>query len=58
MLTESWDLYERQNGEQWLTITTQVEDPRNLRTPRIVAPLFKKEPDGAKWDPTPCSSRW
>ena len=58
VLTESWDLYARPNGEQWLTITTQVEDARNLRTPRIVAPLFKKEPDGAKWDPTPCSSRW
>jgi hypothetical protein len=58
VLTESWDLYQRPNGEQWLTITTQVDDPKNLRTPRIVAPLFKKEPDGGKWDPTPCSSRW
>jgi hypothetical protein len=58
VLTESWDLYQRPSGEQWLTITTQVEDPRNLRTPRIVAPLFKKESDGSKWDPTPCSSRW
>jgi hypothetical protein len=29
-----------------------------LRTARLVAPIFKKEPNGAKWDPTPCSSRW
>jgi hypothetical protein len=58
VLTEHWDLYRRPNGEEWLTITTQVDDPQYLRNPRLVAPLFKKEPDNAKWDPTPCSSRW
>jgi hypothetical protein len=58
VLTEHWDLYKRPNGEEWLTITTQVDDPRNLRIARLVAPLFKKEANGAKWDPTPCSSRW
>ena len=30
VLTEHWDLYKRPNGEEWLTITTQVEDPRYL----------------------------
>ena len=35
-----------------------VDDPQYLRTPRLVAPIFKKEPNGAKWDPTPCSSQW
>jgi len=58
VLTEHWDLYKRPNGEEWLTITTQVEDPQSLRTPKLIAPVFKKEPNGAKWDPTPCSSRW
>jgi hypothetical protein len=58
VLTEHWDVYRRPNGEEWLTITTQVDDPQYLRTPRLVAPIFKKEPNGAKWDPTPCSSRW
>jgi hypothetical protein len=58
VLTEHWDLYKRPNGEQWLTITTQVDDSQYLRTPRLTAPIFKKEPNGAKWDPTPCSSRW
>jgi hypothetical protein len=58
LMTEYWDVYTRPNGEQWLTITTQVEDPQYLRTARLVAPVFKKEPDGAKWDPTPCSSTW
>jgi hypothetical protein len=58
MLTEHWDLYKRPNGEQWLTITTQIEDPQYLSNVRLTAPVFKKEPNGSKWDPTPCSSRW
>ena len=58
VLTEYWDLYQRPNGEEWLTITTQVDDPQYLRTPRLTAPFFRKEPTGAKWDPAPCSSRW
>jgi hypothetical protein len=58
VLTEYWDLYKRSNGEEWLTITTQLEDPVYLREARIIALPFKKEPNGAKWDPTPCSSRW
>jgi hypothetical protein len=58
VLTEYWDLYKRPNGEEWLTITTQLEDPLYLREARIIALPFKKEANGAKWDPTPCSSRW
>jgi hypothetical protein len=58
VLTEHWDVYKRPNGEEYLTITTQVDDPRYLRTPRLVAPVFKKEPNGAKWDPTACSAHW
>jgi hypothetical protein len=58
VLTEHWYLYKRPNGEEWLTITTQVEDPRYLSNVRLTAPVFKKEPNGSKWDPTPCSARW
>jgi hypothetical protein len=58
VLTEHWDLYKRPNGEEWLTITTQVDDPRYLSNVRLIAPVFKKEPNGSKWDPTPCSARW
>ena len=58
VLTEHWDVYKRANGEEYLTITTQVDDPQYLRTPRLVAPVFRKESNGAKWDPTPCSATW
>lgn len=58
VLTEHWDLYKRPNGEEWLTITTEIVDPQYLRVPRLIALPFKKEPNGAKWDPTPCSTTW
>ncbi len=57
VLTEYWEVFPRDDGDQWLTITTMVDDPRYLRQPRIVAIPFKKEADGGKWDPTPCSAR-
>ena len=31
-----------------------VEDPVYLTGPLVTSPHFKKEPDGSKWDPTPC----
>jgi hypothetical protein len=58
VVTEHWDLFVRENGDEWLTITTRLDDPVYLRTPRLLALPFKKEPDGAKWNPTPCSARW
>jgi hypothetical protein len=58
VLTEYWDLFKRPNGDQWLTITTQIEDPVYLSQPRVIGLQFRKEPDGAKWDPMPCSARW
>jgi hypothetical protein len=58
VLTEYWDLFKRPNGDEWLAVTTQIEDPVYLAQPRLIALHFKKEPGGAKWDPTPCSSRW
>lgn len=57
-LTEYWDLNRETNGDQWLVITTLVDDPEYLQEQWVTALHFKKEPDGAKWDPTPCSSRW
>ena len=58
VLTEYWDLLKERNGEQWITITSTVEDPLYLQVPWITALHFKNEPSGAKWDPTPCSTTW
>ncbi len=53
VLTEYWDLTTERNRDQWITITSSVEDPQYLRQPWVTALHFKKEPDGAKWDPRP-----
>jgi hypothetical protein len=58
VLTEYWDLYTRANGERWFVVTTVVNDPKFLQRDWITSLNFKKELDGLKWDPTPCSARW
>jgi hypothetical protein len=57
VVTEYFDL-SPSPGSQLLVVTTVVDDPRYLAQPFIVSSHFKKEADGSKWDPTPCSSRW
>lgn len=53
--TEWWDLRQESAGEQWLVISTTLVDPQYLTRPYVYDPIFQKEADGAKWDPTPCS---
>jgi len=57
-LTEYWDLNKETNGEQWIVITTLVDDPEYLQLQWATSLHFRKEPDGSKWDPQPCSARW
>jgi hypothetical protein len=57
-VTEHFDVASLPDGGRLLLVTTIVEDPVYLTGPYVVSPHFKKEADGAKWDPTPCSSTW
>ena len=57
-VTEHFDVAPLPDGGRLLLVTTIVEDPVYLTGPYIVSPHFKKEPDGSRWDPTPCSSTW
>jgi hypothetical protein len=57
-VTEHFDLAPLPDGGTLLLVNTIVEDPEYLNAPYVVSPHFKKEPDGSKWDPTPCSSTW
>lgn len=57
-MTEHFDVAPLPDGGRLLLVTTTVEDPVYLTGPYIVSPHFKQEPDGSKWDPTPCSSTW
>jgi len=53
--TEWWDLRKEGSGEQWLQISTTVVDPHYLTRPYVYDPIFQKEADSSKWDPSPCS---
>jgi hypothetical protein len=54
VVNEYFDRFAAPNGDQWLVVTTIVEDPMYLNQPFVTSTHFKKEPDGAKWSPTPC----
>jgi hypothetical protein len=53
-MTEYYDRFAAPNGDEWLVVTTIVTDPRFLNTDFITSTHFRREPSGAKWDPTPC----
>jgi hypothetical protein len=57
-VTEHFDLTSLPGVGQLLLVNTVVDDPVYLTGPYVTSPHFKKEPDGSKWDPTPCSSTW
>ena len=56
-LTEYWDLNTLPNGDQWLTITTELVDPTYFARPYVTSSDFKKLSGAAGWNPTPCSAR-
>ena len=56
--TEYFDLAPHPGGGQMLIVTTVVEDPRYLQRSFVISSQFKKEPDGSKWNPTPCTATW
>jgi hypothetical protein len=57
VLTEYFDRITTPNGEQWLIVTAIVDDPLYVNPAFVVSTNFKQEPDGSKWNPTPCSAR-
>jgi hypothetical protein len=56
-LTEYFDRVGGPNNGQWLIVTTIVEDPTYLTQPFVTSSNFRREPDGSKWLPSPCTSR-
>ncbi|MES1255365.1 MAG: hypothetical protein ABUS56_07155 [Acidobacteriota bacterium] len=58
LLTEYWDVHKEGNGDQWLVVTSALRDPQYLQDPFLTSPNFLREPNGSKWDPTPCSANW
>jgi hypothetical protein len=57
VVTEFYDLNSAPNGDNWMTVTTKVEDPLYFARPYLTTTDFKKLPDANGWNPTPCSAR-
>jgi hypothetical protein len=59
-VTEFLSIYPAPNGDTWLVVTTEVEDPRYLSQSFITSTHFKKlaDAEGSRyWQPLPCSVR-
>ncbi len=56
-LEEYFDYHKEPNGDEWFTVTTIVNDPVYLAAPFITSTDFKKERDGSRWDPSPCTAK-
>jgi hypothetical protein len=53
-VTEHFDRFAAPNGDEWLVVTTVVEDPAYLSGRYVTSSHFKRERSGAGWDPQPC----
>jgi hypothetical protein len=56
-VSEYFEVFSEPNGDAHLMVMTVVTDPEYLAIPFVTTSDFKKEADGSKWDPTPCSAR-
>jgi hypothetical protein len=56
-VTEYFNLMTDPNGGDWLVVTTIVSDPVYLLRDYVTSSNFRKEADGSRWRPRPCSAR-
>ena len=55
-LTEYYTRLSETNGDEYLAVTTMVDDPRYLAQQFVRTLQFRKERDGSKWKPAPCTT--
>jgi len=56
-LTEYFTKVSGPRGETFLILTSAVEDPLYIRGDYLTSTHYLREPDGSKWDPSPCRAR-
>jgi hypothetical protein len=56
VFTEFFNRYD-EDGWSLLVVSTLTEDPTYLQQPHIRSSHYKKLPDAAGWDPTPCTAK-
>lgn len=57
VVTEYFNVMTDPNGGEWFVVTTIVSDPVYLLRDYVTSSNFRKEADGSKWRPRPCSAR-
>jgi hypothetical protein len=57
VVEEYYDMVREANGDTYLVLTMTVTDPTYLTEPMFTTAHFKKQADGAGWNPTPCAAR-
>ena len=57
VITEYFDAVKEEDNTQYMVVTTLIEDPTYLARRFQRSTHFRKEADGAKWDPTGCIVR-
>ncbi len=55
-LTEYFARFAAPNGDEWLVVTTIVEDSRYLTQRYVTSNHFRRESEGGAWNPTPCGA--
>jgi hypothetical protein len=56
VVTEYLD-YFTEGADQWLVVTTMVDDPDYLSERLVISSSFKREANGAKWAPRACKAQ-
>jgi len=56
VLTEYFARFATPTGDEWLMVTTIVEDPRYLTQRFIVSNHFRREANGGQWNPRACGA--
>jgi len=56
-VTEYFERFTEPDGNDHLMVMTIVTDPEYLAVPFVTTTDFKREADGSKWDPSPCTAR-
>jgi hypothetical protein len=57
VLTEYFLRLVDKGGQEYLAVTTMLDDPQYLQQPYVKTYQFKKQRDAAGWSPTPCTVR-
>jgi hypothetical protein len=53
VVTEYFD-YFTEGEQEWLVVTTMVDDPQHLSERLVISSNFRREPGDAQWAPRPC----